>query len=550
MAKKINKKKKKQIMIVLAVFLGIYIIGQGGVFTGAITDPTLCGGDSACIACVNTAHICVYSTNVNVWYEREYSWANDLCGLEGGYYSGPYSTEQLCEDAIVPSTSDCTSPDGNDGDYYCSNLQFYICDINVGDWDPSGTCTSCIIEDTAGTYNEVCDQSGGVCDDDDGDGYGECPDCGISDGCTYDGDDCNDADSNINPGATEVCGNGIDDNCDGSVDEGCGSGCTFPTATLGEYQCLNSGANVNRCDPTDSMADGNGWVSDVETCDSCKTANPGTLGEVCACTGPPGNENEYLCDLGKIFQCDLLAGWGGWIEVAACGQGTWASYSTTCKWSSTTPVSTSGEVCMPLCTTWSYSCSGASISLDECGTSRGVKTSCTGTDVCKSVSGLTYYSEQTDNTILQNHFCESGACTTWSYSCSGTDISLDECGTSRGVKTSCTGTDVCKSGIGGLTYHSEETDNTVLVNYFCGSGGTTNTWTAALCLADPKCETSGLCEVSEDKKKCVKACAPWSKWVSASFDGTDPESGCELDMNIIILVGLAVIGMKMFRGGR
>ncbi|MBU0984159.1 MAG: putative metal-binding motif-containing protein [candidate division Zixibacteria bacterium] len=44
--------------------------------------------------------------------------------------------------------------------------------------------------------------------DDDGDGYTE------TDG------DCDDTDPSVNPGAIEVC-NGIDDNCDGSVDEGC-----------------------------------------------------------------------------------------------------------------------------------------------------------------------------------------------------------------------------------------------------------------------------------------------------------------------------------------
>jgi hypothetical protein len=50
------------------------------------------------------------------------------------------------------------------------------------------------------------------CADADGDGYGT--------GCQI-GNDCDDSSSSVNPGASEVCGNNIDDDCDGSTDEGC-----------------------------------------------------------------------------------------------------------------------------------------------------------------------------------------------------------------------------------------------------------------------------------------------------------------------------------------
>jgi len=50
-----------------------------------------------------------------------------------------------------------------------------------------------------------------------------CPDNDL-DGVTTCAGDCNDNNPNVYPGHAEVCGNGIDDNCNGYVDEGCGGG--------------------------------------------------------------------------------------------------------------------------------------------------------------------------------------------------------------------------------------------------------------------------------------------------------------------------------------
>ena len=62
----------------------------------------------------------------------------------------------------------------------------------------------------------------------DGDGYGNGA-SGVAEVCVappgYVGNngDCNDNNESIHPGTTEICGNGIDDDCDGQTDETCGS---------------------------------------------------------------------------------------------------------------------------------------------------------------------------------------------------------------------------------------------------------------------------------------------------------------------------------------
>ncbi|MBL7885782.1 MAG: fibronectin type III domain-containing protein, partial [Flavobacterium sp.] len=99
----------------------------------------------------------------------------------------------------------------------------------------------------------------------DGDTYGD--DNVSATGCTAPvgyvavNGDCNDNNGAVHPGATEVCYDGIDNNCDGNIDEGCtpivtvvqGSQCGSTLATIDQYIYANlvSGAQGYRFRVTD-----------------------------------------------------------------------------------------------------------------------------------------------------------------------------------------------------------------------------------------------------------------------------------------------------------
>ena len=79
------------------------------------------------------------------------------------------------------------------------------------------------------------------CQDADGDGYGVCPNCGIANGCTYNGNDCCDTDSGSYPGAgyhssTNNCGS-WDWDCNGTISK---SDCTLWTNEYSYYTCYYS----------------------------------------------------------------------------------------------------------------------------------------------------------------------------------------------------------------------------------------------------------------------------------------------------------------------
>jgi hypothetical protein len=130
----------------------------------------------------------------------------------------------------------------------------------------------------------------------DGDGFGTALDCVQV--------DCDDTDADVFPGAVEVC-NSIDDNCDGSVDEGfdvdldghtsCGGDCddTDPTAFPG---------NPEACDGVDNDCDG---ILDPEDADGCDdyyadldgdTYGSQTSACLCADAFPYTATNDGDCD--------------------------------------------------------------------------------------------------------------------------------------------------------------------------------------------------------------------------------------------------------------
>ena len=118
--------------------------------------------------------------------------------------------------------------------------------------------------------------------DTDTDGYGNASSttlsCTVPSGYVTDATDCNDTDSAVNPGATEVC-NTIDDDCDGDIDDNDSSVDTSTGSTF--YADTDTDGFGDASSTTVTCAVPSGYVSNGSDCDDTDSSVNPSATEVC-----------------------------------------------------------------------------------------------------------------------------------------------------------------------------------------------------------------------------------------------------------------------------
>jgi hypothetical protein len=226
------------------------------------------GADNDCDGTVDEAD----AVDASTWYADA-----DTDG-----YGDPATAQTAC-DAPAGFVADAT--DCDDTDTAVNPASAEVCDGVDND------CDGTVDEDTA------ADASVWYADAD-GDGFGDAASalssCSAPSGYVADGDDCDDTNAAVSPSALELC-NGLDDDCDGDVDEDSSldvltwyadaDGDGFGDAGAAVVDCDQPAGYVDDdqdCDDTDAAVSPDG----MEVCDGVDNDCDGTIDEDSAADAP------------------------------------------------------------------------------------------------------------------------------------------------------------------------------------------------------------------------------------------------------------------------
>ena len=262
--------------------------------------------------------------------------------------SGYVADDTDCDDAdatVNPGAEEVCDTVDNNCDGSVDNTAWYADSDGDGYGDAATLVTDCAApsgyvadatdcNDTDGAVNPAADEYCNGADDDcdgevdddavdvatwyadaDSDGYGDAAtsilSCDAPTGYLADATDCDDTVASVNPAAAETC-NDVDDDCDGSVDEGAADPSTWYADADGDgYGTTNY--TTTACDQPA------GYVADSTDCDDINEAvNPGAI-EVC-------NDIDDDCD--GVIDSDATDMSNWYADADADGYGT-TNYATT-----------------------------------------------------------------------------------------------------------------------------------------------------------------------------------------------------------------------------
>jgi hypothetical protein len=207
-----------------------------------------------------------------------------------------------CDGQIDEGCSVCTDNDNDGYSLEGGSCGMIDCDDNDAQINP-GTAEICDGVDNNCDYQ--IDEGCPVCTDNDNDGYSvEGDSCGMM--------DCDDDDAQINPGVAEVC-DGVDNNCDYQIDEECftctdndNDGYSVEGGNCGMVDCDDDNGPINPgatevCDGIDNNCD---YQID-EGCLICADADgdgyyaENGCGTIIDCNDSDPNINPAVCDVRK-----------------------------------------------------------------------------------------------------------------------------------------------------------------------------------------------------------------------------------------------------------